>query len=108
MAKNQDEVINVVKKYLDLIKANGIDVNKAYLFGSYSSGKAHKDSDIDIAIISENFTDKLEDMTRLKLLTEDIDLDICPHTYSLNDFENASTGSFLVEEIINKGILIEH
>ncbi|MEA2041826.1 MAG: nucleotidyltransferase domain-containing protein [Bacteroidota bacterium] len=40
---------------LDCIKS-GIHIDKALLFGSYAKGKQHKFSDIDIALISKQFT----------------------------------------------------
>lgn len=107
MVKNQNEIINIIIEYLEVLKENGINITRAYLFGSHCTGNAHKDSDIDLAVISDSFSDKLEDMTLLKLLTEDVNLDICPHPYSIDDFQKASKGSFLVEEIINKGIPVK-
>ena len=39
----------------DCIKA-GIQIDKAILFGSYAKGEQHKFSDIDLALISKQFT----------------------------------------------------
>ena len=49
MAKK--EVIELLRKYILLLNAEGISVSKAFLFGSYSRGEDIIKSDIDIAII---------------------------------------------------------
>jgi len=107
MVKNRDVILDTTKRYLTELRQHGINITAAYLFGSYASGAAREDSDIDIAIISENFsTDKLEDMVRLKLLTEAVDLDISPHPYLPIEVDRAQKGTFIHDEIIEKGILI--
>jgi len=50
-----DEIVNFVTKKLI---ENGMNVYKVVLFGSYYKGKPHKDSDIDIAVISDGFNGK--------------------------------------------------
>jgi len=48
-------VINMIKKYLNVLVKNGINARTAILFGSHAKGTAHPDSDIDILVISEEF-----------------------------------------------------
>lgn len=48
-------VLEKIKRYLNELEKRGIRIEKAYLYGSYARGNYHKDSDIDIAIISKNF-----------------------------------------------------
>ena len=49
------------------------------LYGSYAKGNAHKDSDIDVAVIFDGFTgDRLKTSIRLWDLSEDISLYIEP------------------------------
>jgi predicted nucleotidyltransferase len=50
-----ESIIEVVRRYLDVLKKNGINVQKAILFGSYARGEARKYSDIDILVLSEEF-----------------------------------------------------
>jgi len=74
------------------------------LFGSYAKGSAGKDSDIDIAIISPDFgKDYIEEAVILKEISEDIDLDISPRPYSLEEYKNIKQGQFLYDEIVSKG-----
>ncbi|MBZ4687349.1 MAG: polymerase beta domain protein region [Clostridiales bacterium] len=107
MARNRNEIIDTVKRYLDVLRENDINVSSAYLFGSHAAGNAGNDSDIDVAIITENLDGDMVDITvQLKLLTEKVDLDIWPHLYLREELEKAEEGSFLKEEILTKGILI--
>lgn len=41
----------------------------------------------------------------LKEISEDIDLDISPRPYSLEEYRNGKRGQFLYDEIISKGKL---
>ncbi len=50
-------IINELKKIGDGLKEK-IDIKKIILFGSYAKGKAKKDSDIDIIIVSREFQGK--------------------------------------------------
>lgn len=53
---DKNEVINIVKKYKDLLKDN-FEFDKVYLYGSYSKDTYKEDSDIDVAIIASNISD---------------------------------------------------
>ena len=55
MAKN--EVIEILKLYINLLRAEGIFVDKAYLYGSYLNDSATSDSDIDLMIVTDNEDD---------------------------------------------------
>lgn len=104
MVKKHVEII--VSKYINALKSRNIRVEKAILFGSYAKGNEGKDSDIDIAIISPDFGhDYLEEAVMLKEISEDIDLDISPRPYSLEEYKNGKRGQFLYDEIISKGKL---
>jgi predicted nucleotidyltransferase len=52
MAKN--EVIEILRLYLNLLKTEGIYVDKAFLYGSYLKDTATSDSDIDLMIVTDN------------------------------------------------------
>ncbi|MEW5952369.1 MAG: nucleotidyltransferase domain-containing protein [Bacillota bacterium] len=102
MAKRYVEVI--VSKYIQALRNRNIRVEKAILFGSCAKGTVTEDSDIDIAIISPDFgRDYLEEAILLKEISEDIDLDISPRPYSLDEYKNVKQGQFLYDEIISKG-----
>jgi uncharacterized protein len=55
MAEISAEIKDKLLKFaLELEKSN-ITIDKLYLYGSYATGKNHLLSDIDIAVISDNF-----------------------------------------------------
>ena len=102
MAKKQIEII--IKDYVKAIKARNIRIEKAILFGSYANGQANTDSDIDIAIISPDLgMDYIEEAVMLKEISEEIDLNISPRPYSVDECRKANIGQFLYDEIISKG-----
>lgn len=47
--------IKTVEKFVKEVKASGIHVRRAVLFGSYAYGKPHKWSDIDVALVADEF-----------------------------------------------------
>jgi len=53
------EVIDILRKYIFLLRTEGIPVKKAFLYGSYMSGTATPESDIDVLIVTENENDDL-------------------------------------------------
>ncbi|GDX46414.1 hypothetical protein LBMAG24_17420 [Bacteroidota bacterium] len=57
MAKS--EIVEVLKKYIFILRSEGITVDKAYLYGSYLTNTATEDSDIDVLIVTENENDHL-------------------------------------------------
>lgn len=78
------------------------------MFGSYAAGRAHEDSDIDVAIIGPEFgRDRIEEMVMLKEIAEEIDYDLSPRPYSVEQFEKASKGEFLYDEVVKKGKVID-
>jgi HEPN domain-containing protein/acid stress-induced BolA-like protein IbaG/YrbA len=56
MAKRQ--IVRVVDYLANEIRRNGISISKIILFGSQAKGGASEGSDIDVAIVSEDFRDK--------------------------------------------------
>lgn len=56
MAAVTDEAIGIVRKFMDMVSASGLHLEKAILFGSYAKGTAGKWSDIDIALVSKDVT----------------------------------------------------
>ena len=61
MGKN--EVIDVVRQYKDLV-VSAMGPAEVYLYGSYSTGKAHKDSDIDVAVIVPTYGNRKMEISR--------------------------------------------
>ena len=90
------EIIDIINKYIEIVIKN-YNVIAIILFGSYAKGTQRKDSDIDIAVITDDIkTDKFDEEVNLMQLRNDIDYRIEPHIISVADFENDET-PFVVE-----------
>ena len=94
--KSINEFIKEIKKYYN--------VTEIILFGSYAKGTENEDSDIDIAIISEDFEDIYDCMANLMGMTWDIDARIEPHPIKKKDFDEES--DYFIKEVINTGIKV--
>ncbi len=102
--KISDEIANIVEKYIAIVKEN-YNVVAIILFGSYAKGMENEDSDIDIAVITDDIkTDKFDEEVKLTLLRRKIDNRIEPHIISINDYENDETP--FVVEVKNTGIKV--
>lgn len=62
-----DEVVEIVKRYLAGLAAFGIHARRAVLFGSYVQGRADEWSDIDLVVIAPEF-DASHDISLVKAL----------------------------------------
>ena len=51
-------VLKIVSLFRRALEAKGLRINKLILFGSYAAGTYREGSDIDIVVISEDFTGK--------------------------------------------------
>jgi predicted nucleotidyltransferase len=100
------EIRDIVKRFLDALTARGIRVEKAVLYGSYVSGKAHTGSDIDIAIISPDFgQNRFEEGKLLMQIAWRIDPRIEAVPISSESYEK-DTWIPLIYEIRKKGVLV--
>jgi len=79
---NRDDIISIAQKYLELVKASPfpMQIDKAYLFGSFAKGYPHKDSDIDVALVVNEWKgDYLDVVPPIWRLCEKVDFRIEPH-----------------------------
>ena len=97
------EIINSIEKFIKEIKKK-YNVEAIILFGSYAKGTESEDSDIDIAIVSDDFDDIYDCMAILMGMTWDIDTRIEPHPIKKKDFDEVS--DYFVKEIIDTGIKV--
>ena len=99
------DIMDIVNKYVQVILAN-YNVKAIILFGSYAKGTNHKDSDIDIAIITDDIKcdDVFDEQLNLKKLRRNIDYRIEHHLIEVADYENVETP--FVQEVINTGIKV--
>lgn len=96
-------IMESIKKYIEKISEH-YKIEAIILFGSYAKGTENEDSDIDIAIISSDFTDIIDDGANLIGYTWKIDTRIEPHPITTEDYENIATP--FIQEVINTGIKV--
>jgi uncharacterized protein len=104
MAENIASVLNIINRYYQIISSMNIKIDKLYLFGSYARGTADDDSDIDIAVVSNDFKgDRFIDRRILVPLRRNIDRRIEPIPFRPEDFQEYNP---LVDEIVKYGMRI--
>lgn len=104
MAKR--EIVNLLKRYVALLKSEGITVEKAFLYGSYSFETETDESDIDLMIVTNN-KDADNDFVigRIWQLTKKINTRIEPFLVGRDRF-NKGSHSPLIDLIKEKGVKI--
>jgi uncharacterized protein len=89
--------------YLVSLEHQGVPLERVYLFGSWAKGTQHKDSDIDLAIISSKFKTWSK---KTRLLSKAMRMDFSavePHGFHPKDFVKENP---VVDEILKYGIRI--
>ncbi len=97
------DIVESVNKFVEEIKKQ-YNVTEIILFGSYAKGTENEDSDIDIAVISDEFDDIYDCMAILMGMTWDIDARIEPHPIKKKDFDEVS--DYFIKEVIDTGIKV--
>ena len=100
----RDIAISKARSFIDECRRNGLSFEKVLLFGSYAEDKAHEWSDIDLLMISDQFTDNIFD--NLKLFSK-INIkypEIEAHPYSTRHFIE---GNDFMNEILKTSIVLE-
>ncbi len=102
--ENKRVVLKKIQEYADILRENGINVWRLYLFGSYASGVASGHSDIDLAIfLNKADIDSFREDLKLMRLRRKVDLRIEPHAFARSDFKQPDP---FIKEIVNKGTRI--
>lgn len=109
-SKVKKKALAVVRDYLQNLEGK-IGVKKVILFGSASRGEMHRDSDIDLIILSPDFK-KIEFMDRLILLNrlrrgmkKTAPMDI--FGYTPKEFNKLSKESIVLKEAKREGVRIK-
>lgn len=96
---DKTDAINIAKIYALAIKEK-FNFSKIILFGSYAKGNFNEDSDIDIAVVFQDYSNLIDMQLDLMRLRREIDSRIEPHPFREKDFELSNP---LVNEIIKFG-----
>lgn len=85
----RESIIESLKTYIQLLKNEGIRIDKAFLYGSYLTGSQTEESDIDLMLVSEQF-DVSNDLLIGKIwsLTKKVNSRIEPYMVGRKKFEN--------------------
>jgi predicted nucleotidyltransferase len=100
---SKSEIVEVLKKYIFILRSEGISVDKAYLYGSYLTNTATEDSDIDVLIVTENENDNLTG--KIWSLTKRVNSRIEPYLIDKDRFIN-NKDSLLIDLVKRTGIEI--
>ena len=101
----RNAAIKTVKNYAKEINKTGVNLRKVILFGSFAKGTQHEWSDIDVALVADDFTGvgilDTPRFSRINLQTPYIRIE--PITYPTDYFVESDP---FIEEIKNTGIEI--
>jgi predicted nucleotidyltransferase len=98
------EVAEEIARSFGKLVQKELDVKNIYLYGSYAKGNFSKDSDIDIAVIGDDFIgDPIEDTMLLMRIRRKVDYRIEPRPFRTSDFNKSNPIS---KEIMETGVLI--
>ena len=103
MIKVPREIIKLIEEFIKLVKAENISIDKVILFGSYAKGTNRADSDIDLAIVSRDFSEEncIDNMEMLLSKANLLKVDIQTIPFSIEEY-NSPKG--IMEEILSTGI----
>ena len=103
MVKKTRKIEPTINRFINQLKKK-YRVQAVYIYGSYSKGNASKWSDIDIAVISPDFSeDRFEERLNLMKIAARIDDRLEPHPFRSADFEFTNP---LVNEIYKNGFQV--
>jgi len=97
---SQSDINNIVMKFINLI-SDEFPLRGVYLFGSYAKGNPKDYSDVDLAIVSDNFEgSRFFDRKKLNkyILKTAVDLEV--HPFRTEDFTEDNP---FVQEILQTG-----
>jgi predicted nucleotidyltransferase len=104
MVKSIDSIIIEIKSLIEELQKDNIDVNTAILYGSYAKGQANEWSDIDVALVSDNFSgNMILDFNKYKKAIFKVDPNFSLITFKNEDF---TASNLFVKEILKQGIRV--
>jgi predicted nucleotidyltransferase len=94
------DLMKYISDYIAECNRLGVHFKKVILFGSYARNTPHEWSDVDLALVSDDFTGmRWEDRDKISLADIKF-VDIEPHIFNSAYFEK---GDPFIEEIIKTG-----
>ena len=104
-------IVEAIERLEKALASMGVSVKRFIMFGSAARGRRHPDSDIDVAAISDDFG-KMNLYERLTtcgraLVQADICLPLEVLPFTEQEYNTASPGSFLNDEVKREGIEVK-
>ena len=98
------KIVSIINQYRKELEASGIRVKKILLYGSYARGKARKDSDIDLVVISDDFKnmDLFERHSLLGRARVNISHPMEILGYTEEELAQTQKGTFLYDEVLSQ------
>ena len=104
MAQIPNNILESIKKYIQVLNKNGVMISEAILFGSYVTGRYNEFSDIDLAIVSDQFEGiRFKDRNRIRKYKFEVNPDIEPLPFTSKDFTKNDP---FVKEILETGFRV--
>jgi predicted nucleotidyltransferase len=98
--------LKIAREFVNALMESGVHLRKAILFGSFSRNEQRHWSDIDLALVADEFTGvgyfDLNYLLKIKVSDKKF-TSIETHTFSTSYFEQ---GDPFIEEIIKTGIVL--
>lgn len=109
MAQISSTIRSAVAKYVRALNQSGIRVQRVLLYGSHVKNVAHADSDIDLIILSEDFSERnlLERLQVLGLALRHISAPIQAYGFTPEEVEKRDVSCFWEEILDSEAIPME-
>lgn len=105
MAEIDTVVLREIQEFARRLKDRPLRIEGLYLFGSYAKSRQHQWSDIDVAVVSPDFSgDRFEERVQLMRIASRIDDRLEPVPFRPETFSESDP---LAWEIMRHGIKIE-
>ena len=104
MAQISAEIIDKIKSFAKELESDNLNISQIFLYGSYAKNQENAWSDIDLAVVSDDFTgNRMIDYDRFVDAIIKVDRSIEPIPYKTEFFTDDNP---FVKEILNTGIRI--
>jgi len=100
---DQNPLFTSVRNYISYLVEKQFIVKKAFIFGSYATGRQNENSDIDLALVMDNLSNGYLMQIELMKLSRKFDSRIEPHPFDELDFDISNP---FAKEVITKGIQV--
>jgi len=101
-------IVEIVKRFKAALERRGVRHARIILYGSHCEGSAREYSDIDVAVVSDDFVDMglYDKLCVLGHAVADVFEPIEPLPYTVAEYEAMGPGTFVGQEVKPKGIEI--